>query len=298
MRWAWASVRSKPAAVSFVGNRGKRFVGLGKVAFARPGGGALQRVGQAVRLGVRFLDGLFVLHPRLRLVSHQRIGVPQAELRVVEIGIDFQRRLVVLDGGVEVARHAQDFGIRILRIGQVGKRRHIALHGFEGLGILAALRIAIAQIVQGRRIILVDGQRPLQRLLRLLVAVLPHHPVSRQVGQALVFGKHFQQVVHAGNGGDEIIFLCPGNPLDQQAFSGRGFGGQQLGLFPRRVGFRGIVAVVGDKNIGHREVGISLDRRPPADVGPLQIEVLVVGERAIEQVPGLGRRRGHRHRLG
>ena len=214
MRWAWASMRSNPAAWAFSATAAKALSASAKFFRApRSWRSATRRRTGPPR--VRLLDGLVVLHPRLHLVAHQRVGVAQAKLRVVEIRIDFQRRPVVLEGGVEVAGHAQDFGVRILRIGQVGKRRDVALHGFEGLGILAALRIAVAQVVQGRGIILVDGQRALQRLLRLLVAVLPHHPVSRQVGQPLVFGKHFQQIVHAGDGGDEIIFLGPGNPLDQ-----------------------------------------------------------------------------------
>ena len=107
------------------------------------------------------------------LIAHQRIGVGQTKLRVDEPGIDFQRRPVVLKGAVKVAGHTQDFGIRILGIGQSRQHRDVALHHFEGLGILAALRVAIGQIVQGRRIIPVDGQRLLQRLLRLLVLFCP-----------------------------------------------------------------------------------------------------------------------------
>jgi len=109
--------QAKPRGVGLTGDRVKSFVGFGKIVLARPGRGALQGVGQAVGCRVRFLDGLFVLHPRLRLVAHERVGIRQAELRIGEPGIDFQRRPVVLERAIEVARHAQDLGIRILRIG-------------------------------------------------------------------------------------------------------------------------------------------------------------------------------------
>ena len=85
MRCACASIRSKPVAWAFSAAASKRLVGFGKIVLARPGGGALQSVGQAVRAGVRMLHGLFVFHPRLRLVAHQRIGVSQAQLRIVEM---------------------------------------------------------------------------------------------------------------------------------------------------------------------------------------------------------------------
>ena len=72
--------------------------------------------------------GIEILPPRSRLLAHQGIGVGNADLRAVEVRIDPQRQAIMLQRFIVAPRHAQDFGIRILRVWLTGQQLDIMLH--------------------------------------------------------------------------------------------------------------------------------------------------------------------------
>ena len=165
---------------------------------------------------MREADGLVVFHAGLLLIAHERVGVAEPELRSHEVRIDLERGAIVLQRALEVSRHAQQFTVRILRIRLLGQQRDVAIHRRKRLVELAVASLDVSQIVQRRGKILVDRQRLLQQALRLIVAVLSHQPVAREIEQVLVLGIHLQHVVHGRDAAEEVAVLHLGNPGDHQ----------------------------------------------------------------------------------
>ena len=87
----------------FFGDRIESLVGLRKIVLPRPGRRLLQSVSQPVGSSVRLLDSQIVFGSGLNLLPHQRIGVAQTKLGIIEFRIDLQGRAIVLDRAVKVA---------------------------------------------------------------------------------------------------------------------------------------------------------------------------------------------------
>ena len=81
----------------------------------------------------------------------------------------------------KIARHAEQFSIRIVRVRFMGKQIDVTIHRTEGLAELPVASVGISQIVQRSRIIFVDGQSALEQLLGLIVSVLRHEPITSDI---------------------------------------------------------------------------------------------------------------------
>ena len=128
-------------------------------------------------------DGLVVFDASLLLIAHESVRVAETELRGHEVGIKLERGAIVQERALEVARHAEQFSVGILRVGLFGKQRDVTVHRGEGLGELPVARVDISEIVERRGIVLVDGESLLKEALRLVVAVFSHQPVAREIKQ-------------------------------------------------------------------------------------------------------------------
>ena len=212
----------------------------------------------------------------------------QTELRGYEIRINLERGPIMRERPLEVPCHAQQFAVGILRIRLFGQHGNVAIHGRECLVKLAIAGLDVSQIVQRGREILVNGQRLLKEALRLVVAVLSHQPVAREIEQMLVVGIHLQHVVHGRNAAQEVAFLHLGDPCNHQLLAGHQLGRDGLGLGASRADFVRIAAVKGDPRPRDREIGVFLHRRAPLFVAPLEIEVLVILHALFIELASLG----------
>ena len=150
--------------------------------------------------------------------------------------------------------------------------------------------VYVREIVERRRVVLIDGEGLLEKTLRLIVAVFSHQPVTGQIEQTLVAGKHLKHVVHGGNSAQEVAFLDFGNPGNHQLFARRQLGREFLCLCACRAYFLGIGAVKRDPSPGEREAGIFFHRGAPVLIAALQIKILVVGHSLFVKLAGCGRR--------
>ena len=262
-------------------------VGFGVVAVANIGHRLLHAIGQAVGFVVSVADGLFVFRAGLVLIAHESVGVAESELRGHESGIDSESRAIVSERALEVPGHAQQFSVRILRIGFLWQHRDVAVHRRECLRKLAVAGLDISQIVQCGGKILIDGEGLLKEALRLIVAVLSHQPIACEVEQVLVVGIHLEHVVHSGDAAEEITVLHFGNPGNHQLLTGRRLGRERFGFGASIAHFLGIAAVKGDPSPGKGEAGIFLDRGAPVFIATLEVKILVVGNAFFKKLPGL-----------
>ena len=163
-----------------------------------------------------------------------------------------------------------------MRIGLLGKDHDITVHGREGFRKLAGARVHVGRIVERGGIILVESKRALEELERLLVAVLSHQPIAREINQVLILREHGQHVIHGRDAGDVVAFLHVRDPLDHQLFAGRDLREKRFGLRACRTDFSRIPAVEGDPCPGYSDTGIFLHGRAPVLVAALEVQVLVV----------------------
>ena len=158
-------------------------VGFGRLCFAYPAGRVLHHVVDAVRVVVGLHNGFLILNACLRLISHQRVGIGDSDLRRRKFRVDLQRHAIVDQRFVEVPGHAQQFAVGIVRIRLLGQHGHVAIHHRERFRKLPVARIDISRIIDRRGIVLVDRQRAIQKLQSLIVPVLSHQPVTSEIEQ-------------------------------------------------------------------------------------------------------------------
>ena len=126
----------------------------------------------------------------------------------------------------------QDFTERILGIGRRRFHFRIAFQGgnsFDGIGI-TRIKVQIAETVEGRGEIRIDLQSCFQQGSRAIIILLKEEPLPGQVQDVLIAGITFQQVVHAGDGGKNVVVLDRSHPADQELFVGSRAGKKGLGL--------------------------------------------------------------------
>ena len=96
-------------------------VGFSLLLLPEVSNGGLQRIPNFVAGHAGAADGLVVFTASGCLLSHERIGIGDPDLRRLKCRIDFQGLSIMLECTARIARHAQDFGIRVLRIGLAGQ---------------------------------------------------------------------------------------------------------------------------------------------------------------------------------
>ena len=267
------------------GNLQQALVGDGIFAIANKRHSLLHAVGEAVGFIVGEADGLVIFQSSLLLIAHQSVSVTQAELRGYEVRINLEGRAIVCQGAFKIPRHAQQFSVRILRIGFFREQGHVTIHDGKRIDKLPVAGLHIRKIVERGRKVFVDGEGLFKKALRLIVAVFAHQPVAREIEQVLVVRIHLQHVVHGGNTAEEVAFLNLSNPGNHQLLARRKLARKGFGFGARHAHFLGIAAVEGNPCPGHRKIGIFFDGRAPFLVAAVQIKVFVVGHSLLVELP-------------
>src|SRR6476620_10372616 len=105
--------------MGLAGDGAKCRVSTGEVPFTNESDGGLKAPAGSLGLGRSMQDGQRVFGASASFVAFKGVGISVAELRENKIGIDFERSTIVDQRVIKLARHAQDFRVRILRVGFV-----------------------------------------------------------------------------------------------------------------------------------------------------------------------------------
>src|SRR5579863_9065016 len=99
---------------------------------------------------MREANRFIIFNPCLLLVTHQGVGVSEADLRSNEVRVNFQRGAVMLQRSLKVSSHAQEFAVGVLWVRFFGKQYHVTIHSRKSLVELPVAGVDIGEIVQRR----------------------------------------------------------------------------------------------------------------------------------------------------
>ena len=153
------------------------------------------------------------------LISHQRIGGSDADLRGVEGRIDLQRFSIMIQSGRIITQHAHDLAVGILRVGLGRQRCDVLIHQRRRQARLPAQRVAVREIIQRRKIIRIISQDILENFLAVLVGILIRaQPLGGLICEPFVVRILREQIVHRGDSRNESSILRAIHPANQQTF--------------------------------------------------------------------------------
>src|SRR5437870_7101464 len=85
---------------------------------------------------------------------------------------------------------------------------------------MAGIEIQVTETVEGSGEIGIDLQSGFQQGFRAIIVLLEEKPLAGYVQDVLVAGIALQQIVHAGDGGKQVVVLDVGHPTNQEPFVG------------------------------------------------------------------------------
>ena len=125
-------------------------------------------------------NGALVFVTGFRLFAHQGVGIGDAQFGA-KGWINANTLPVLLERGIEFSGHAQNLGVRIVRVGLIWLQCDIALHHGGGFREVTNKGVVVGQLVQCCRIVRVQGQSAFQGGNGLLIAGLAAQPSARDV---------------------------------------------------------------------------------------------------------------------